>query len=128
MTRTKEQGICEHCRKALGYYLIHNGFDESSYAYCDKCGMTALLNTYYEDQPGIPRHRCITSEGENRLAACSCGGSFRSGASPRCPHGYRPMSAVLATEFIEAHAARRGHKEWLALATDLDRLMLHYHR
>jgi hypothetical protein len=44
MARKHETGHCEHCKKAFGYYLIHNGFNESSYAYCDSCGTTLLLD------------------------------------------------------------------------------------
>jgi hypothetical protein len=44
MARTHDIGDCEHCKKKFGYYLIHNGFNDSAYAYCDTCGSTALLD------------------------------------------------------------------------------------
>ena len=121
MTRTKDEGICEHCRKTFGYYLIHNGFNESSYAYCDQCGMPVLLHT--EKIPkgvNVEPHQVITQDVERHLLPCSCGGSFRSGAGPRCPHCHDRLSPVSATEYIEAHAEGtkagwRWQKTWAGL-------------
>jgi len=44
--RHKDLGTCDKCGKKFEYYLIHNGFNESAYAYCDKCGRTAILDYY----------------------------------------------------------------------------------
>src|SRR5213080_4839621 len=43
MARRDGQGTCEHCSSAFDYHLVHNGFNGSSYAYCESCGRTALL-------------------------------------------------------------------------------------
>jgi hypothetical protein len=107
MNRGKEKGRCENCRREFGYYLIHNGFNESCYAYCEDCGATAILDSLYKDraQEGLPRHRAITVRGERFLLPCQCGGAFRAGASPRCPHCHKALSAELATNYIEANAS-----------------------
>ena len=121
MPRRKDQGTCEHCRKTFGYYLIHNGFNESSYAYCDKCGSTALLDTWKIPKGiHVERHQAVTPDVESHLSPCSCGGLFRAGASPRCPHCHESLSPVSATEYIEAHAEGtkggwRWQQSWTAL-------------
>jgi len=104
--RKDGRGVCDRCSQAFDYHLIHNGFNESCYAYCGACGMTALVDTLYEDRAaeGLPRHRQITRGGEELLASCSCGGAFRAGAGPRCPHCHQELSAPAATEWIESNS------------------------
>lgn len=34
-------GSCENCNQRFSYALIHNGFNDSAYAYCDTCGCVA---------------------------------------------------------------------------------------
>lgn len=36
-------GQCETCGENFTYQLIHNGLNESAFAYCNRCGCTALL-------------------------------------------------------------------------------------
>lgn len=43
ITRTDGNGTCEECGRDFPYYLVHNGFNDSAYAYCEDCGQTALL-------------------------------------------------------------------------------------
>lgn len=104
MTRQDHEGVCDHCGKTFAYHLVHNGFNESCYAYCSSCGMTAVIDTGYEDRKGLPRHRAITEGAEDLLSPCSCGGTFRPGASPRCPHCQQTLSAEKAAEWIEEDA------------------------
>lgn len=86
---------CPSCGKTIEYRIIHNGFNESAHAYCDKCGMTCVLN---DASPKIPRecryferqsadiYRIIDKNVEKFLQTCKCGGNFRHDALPRCPH------------------------------------------
>ena len=113
MTRESYQGTCDQCGRTFRYYLIHNGFNESCYAYCAKCGMTAVLDTHYKDRTseGFPRHRAITAGAQKALAPCACGGSFTPGAAPRCPHCSQVLSAKAATSWIERNAP--GAQSWL---------------
>jgi hypothetical protein len=99
-------GTCQHCKAPFSYRLLHNGMNESSYAYCADCGMTGLLETRDQDRTadGIPPHQAITAGGERFLAACACGGRFVPGASPRCPRCRETLSAVEAASWIEAQS------------------------
>ena len=121
MARKHDIGDCEHCNKEFGYYLIHNGFNESSYAYCDACGLTALLDGWKVPKSvHMVPHQMITPELEPHLAPCQCGGSFKAGASPRCPRCRQVISAVRATEYIEreAEGAKKGwrwQRAWTGL-------------
>lgn len=121
MAREHYIGDCEHCKKQFAYYLIHNGFNESAYAYCNTCGVTALLDGWKVPK-GIHMvpHQSITPEIEPHLASCQCGGNFRAGASPRCPHCQQPLSALHAADYIEREAAGtkkgwRWQREWTSL-------------
>lgn len=102
MNRVSHKGSCDHCRDDFLFEIIHNGINESSYAYCSDCGTTALLDTQTQDRPGISRHRMIAPEGEVLLSACRCGGRFAARAEPRCPRCRGTLDAVKATEYIEA--------------------------
>jgi hypothetical protein len=106
MAREQKVGVCQHCKLRFGYYLIHNGFNESAYAYCEACGTTALLDRW-KVPTGIEvaLYHAITPGIESHLAKCPCGGAFRAGASPRCPHCREPLSATQASEYIERQPA-----------------------
>jgi hypothetical protein len=107
MSRNKDIGYCEACHKQFAYDLIHNGFNDSAYAYCDKCGETCLLSAWYDKIPKAAKlrfHQVIDDSVEPFLRRCGCGGKFKKGASPRCPHCYAELSAVAATEYIEKNA------------------------
>ena len=61
-----KKGDCEHCGRLYRYSLWHSGFGDNSYAYCDDCGMLALLNysNPYRSRIPFPVHpvrgdRCI---------------------------------------------------------------------
>ena len=53
--------------------------------------------------PGCPPQQEICVELEEYLEPCACGGVFRKGSSPRCPHCKEPLSAQVATDYIEAN-------------------------
>jgi hypothetical protein len=121
MARKHDIGDCEHCNKKFGYYLIHNGFNDSAYAYCDACGMTALLDGWKVPK-NVPMalHQIIAAAIEPHLAPCQCGGSFRADAWPRCPHCQQPLSADRAAGYIElqAEGAKKGwrwQRAWTGL-------------
>jgi len=107
--RKPETGKCEHCNQSFGYYLIHSGFNSSSYAYCDRCGMTAILSIYDKRMPKVETASAdfgeISAEIEPHLQSCQCGGMFRKGASPRCPKCSVALSPEVASTYIEANAA-----------------------
>ncbi|SRR6266480_3044263 len=101
-------GTCEHCGQTFGSWLVHCGFSDCSYAHCDKCGMTAILS-YWDKRmpklpPGCPSQQEICVELEKYMLPCECGGVFKKGASPRCPHCGQILSAHIATSYVEANA------------------------
>lgn len=110
--RETEAGQCEHCGKTFGYYLIHCGFGDCSYAYCDKCGCTAVLSYWSWDQiriaPQLPAgcvpQKEICEDWEPFLQLCKCGGHFKKGAWPRCPHCSEQISPDVAATYIERNA------------------------
>ena len=117
-------GRCEHCQKTFSYALVHSGFNDSSYAYCDTCGMTAVLShwhTEFSQPPNMPPdHSQVDSLRISRLKPCECGGIFKTGASPRCPNCRKKLSAELASTYIEGNApgAEKGwrwQKNWQGL-------------
>ncbi len=101
-------GICDKCKTSFNYYLIHNGFNETSYSYCDHCGKTCLLDEYSEEIPRKcqwffetdKRYEKISDKLEGYLKKCSCGGSFKRNASPRCPHCRQELDPVEVNKFI----------------------------
>src|SRR5438876_427857 len=99
-------GSCEHCGGTFRYQLIHNGFNDSTYSYCDHCSFTVLLNGWNQtaQRVGLQIHRRITPDVENLLKPCPCGNAFRASADPKCPHCARTLSAVKATTYIERDA------------------------
>jgi hypothetical protein len=100
-------GTCEHCQQQFQYWLGHSGFGECVFAYCDACGKTAILSLWDKRMPSLPKcpgQQEICSAMEAFIEPCDCGGRFKRGSAPRCPHCNRPLSAELATSYIEFNA------------------------
>ena len=100
-------GTCESCGRSFHYRLIHNGFNDSAFAYCDRCGYEATLNGWHKGIPSQARlkiHGPVNPEAEPFLEPCSCGGTFRARASPRCPHCKNTLAAGSARSYLEANA------------------------
>ncbi len=111
VSRTDGLGTCEECGSTFPYYMIHNGFNDSVYAYCCECGRTALLDGWrMPSQLVADLHGPIAPEREYLLEACECGGRFRGSAAPRCPNCRHELSALDAGKWIEANApgAKQG--------------------
>jgi hypothetical protein len=107
MARELSVGKCEHCHGQFGYYLIHSGFNDSIYAYCDSCGKTAVLSLWDKRMPNLPNcppYEEICSAMEPYLHPCDCGGRFIRGAAPRCPLCDESLSAASAASYIESNA------------------------
>ena len=107
MVTQDHNAACGSCNSTFQYYLIHSGFNESAYAYCELCGRTLIIALPFQT-PGyrsdLQPLGLISSHTEPYLERCMCGGRFRAGASPRCPHCTSELSAEAATHFIEANA------------------------
>jgi len=98
------KGKCETCGEKFKSELIHNGFNDSAYAYCSKCGITGLIDGWRKDIPesaNFKAHGQITEETQMLLAPCECGGTFLRGSSPRCPKCRNELSPDAAATWIE---------------------------
>jgi hypothetical protein len=108
-------GDCEECHKRFEYELVHNGVHNSSYAYCDRCGQTAILDVadprFPLDMLKQSAYRAIAAGMEKFLKHCDCGGSFTGAANPRCPHCKEELSPVKAAAYIERNAPKTAH-DW----------------
>jgi uncharacterized protein YbaR (Trm112 family) len=122
MERHKGELICETCRRSFRYRLIHSGFNDSVYAYCNECTMIVLLSTY-GPVPALLRlrpHEAISIEVESQLRPCPCGGRFTRGAAPRCPYCKQALSADAVAASIEADSPGtakgwRWQRNWTGL-------------
>jgi hypothetical protein len=109
---TLKRGDCENCGRFYRYSLWNSGFGNNTYAYCDLCGMLAVL--YYSNPlvAGLPPASVECEEMDQSwepfLLSCPCGGRFRRGASPRCPFCRERLSPTYAAEHIKTQALGAG--------------------
>jgi hypothetical protein len=105
MSREQSLGQCDKCSRSFSYVLIHNGFNDSSYVYCDSCCYVALLN-YWKTPQDVPKldYGIISPDVERHLLPCPTRGHFRASAQPLCPHCNQPLDPVRAADYIEANA------------------------
>ncbi len=115
-------GNCESSAHTFKIEIFHCGFGDTCYAYCDRCGRTAILSLWSKQWPaGVKGTQAeIPAEMEQHLAACECGGRFAKGNSPRCPSCNEPLSANKAAEYLEAQAPGaklgwRWQRNWTGL-------------
>ena len=110
--RRYQKGVCEHCQFAYTFYLIHNGFNESAYAYSESDPYVAILSrwTVPEGIP-VPNHGKITVTHEKFLKESPAGGHFTSEAVPRCPNCGKSIDAEAARQYIEG-VPDRGPRGW----------------
>jgi len=107
MAQEQSIGTCERCRKEFEYWLLHCGFADCVYAYCDSCSNVAVLSLWDKRMPKLrdcPGQQEMCSAMEAYVRPCECGGRFKRGSVPRCPHCNESLSAELATSYIEANA------------------------
>ena len=107
MSRKQDSGVCDKCSASFDYFLLHNGFNNSAYAYCSESGCVAILNGYCDQIPAgveLTVHRSINAEIEIHLECCKCGGTFRSSSAPCCPSCKKRLSADAARAYIEQNA------------------------
>lgn len=107
MRREDGKGRCEHCGAFFPYEIVHNGFNDSTYAYCDTCGTTAILGLWAAEKRLTRMPDLVTPlprEIERLLAPCACGGSFRGNAPARCPSCNGSLSPELGAVWLEAQA------------------------
>ena len=106
------KGDCEHCCRIYHYTLLHAGFGDYSYAYCDLCGSLATFGYSNSFMMNLPtpqaQHQVVDASWEPHIADCACGGHFLSSASPRCIFCNQPLSAEHAAPHIERNSVGAG--------------------
>ncbi len=109
---TLHRGDCEHCCRVYRYTLLHAGFGDYSYAYCDSCGTLATFSYSSGFLLNLPhlqaQHQAIDPSWEPFIAECACGGHFRSNASPHCVYCNGTLSAEHAAPHIERNSVGAG--------------------
>jgi hypothetical protein len=105
MSREQSEGSCDKCSHTFRYYLVHNGFNDSAYAYCDSCCYVAILSlrTAPQNKPKLDPGT-ISPEVEPDLLPCPSGGRFRTAAQPRCPNCGDTLDPIRAADYIEPNA------------------------
>ena len=114
MSRETSEGTCDKCGALFQYYLIHNGFNDSAYAYSDSTTYTVLLDGWKvpSDVP-VKIQGTIQEKTEEYLLPAPDGGIFRASASPRCPLCGHVLDPIAATKYIEANAeGTKGGWRW----------------
>ena len=120
MWRESGRGTCESCGAEFPYMLIHNGFNDTAYAYCDSCGRVGTLGLLGHHAPGL-KHGRLEEALVARLPNCTCGGHFSSRATPRCPACHASLDPVLAAGYIERDApGARGAWRWSRTWTGIE--------
>jgi len=83
---------CHHKIKADYPDIIHSGFDDSGFLYCDKSGDLLTWSSFdprYVQLVGQIHPWALSKEQksivESSLIRCDCGGTFAFAATPRCP-------------------------------------------
>lgn len=111
-------GKCDRCSGQFNYSLMHCGFGDCLYAYCDRCGATAFFDNYkfpnelkiflrYSNSNYvIPKHL------EPFIEKCNCGGNFKHDASPRCSNCHRILSPIEANKYIKSDQPDKTGWHW----------------
>ena len=80
---------CPRCRHSVGYYWFSGMGDMAPHFYCDRCSNIFHSKKHnqllWNNKPNQPTKKLLL-EIEATLPSCPCGGRFRSGQNPKCPH------------------------------------------
>lgn len=84
---------CPECNQILRYQLVHTGFNNTGYAYCDRDGallVWEIFDPQYTAVAGDKHPWTLNHLEEVRVESafhpCPCGGHFGMRNPPRCPH------------------------------------------
>lgn len=114
MPREQHAGECDACGQMFRWYTIHNGFNNSFYAYCSGCGTTAILDFYgtpLTQHPAVAKLIAgeIPKQVEDLLKPCTCGSRFLPGARPRCPNcAHELLPRAGANDYASAGSQRKA--------------------
>jgi hypothetical protein len=95
--------FCPACGAHFPADLVDTGFTASSFAYCAKCGTTAICrHSSWPPQVAPPGSGPLSPEQTSHLRPCTCGGYFHTHGMPRCPSCRTALDPIEATGWIEA--------------------------
>lgn len=105
--------VCSACSGHFPARLIHSGSNHSSYAYCAKCGTTALC-THASWPASVPKSDWgpLLPEQISHLRRCTCGGAFHTHGMPRCPGCEAALNPIEAKTWIESGASEEKDWRW----------------
>jgi hypothetical protein len=96
---------CPNCHQKINSEypdIIHSGFNDSGFLYCDKTGDLLTWSSFdkkYIELIGQTQPWQLSTKQkaiiESSLKACDCGGRFLFSATPRCPNCNSPIPGIL---------------------------------
>ena len=89
----RSASVCVHCGRALEFDRFHAGFSDQGYMYCDRDSTVVTWSSFDSTYSALTENThpwMLTAEAkrvvERSIVDCPCGGQFRFGNLPRCPH------------------------------------------
>lgn len=109
----RRQITCPTCKHSYYGRVLHAGFDDSEFLYCDRCFRIALLSIYSRSADILLRlavpalwswreSAASRIEIEASLRGCECGGRFTFDAVPKC---FNCQSVLPLETILEAFGA-----------------------
>jgi hypothetical protein len=77
---------CPQCRHSVRYYHFSGMGDMAPHFYCDRCSNLYYSESHHKRIWGKKPTQSLLLEIETTLPICPCGGKFRPGQNPKCPH------------------------------------------
>ncbi len=99
-----DRGECTDCGESFAYRIYHNGFGDSSYAYCEECGALGSVSHWAVGDDLVLERGPLGEDMIHLLPSCRCGGRFTADALPRCPSCVSPLDPDKAARWIEENA------------------------
>ena len=77
---------CPNCQKRVGYYWFSGMGDLIPHFYCDRCSNLYHSKAHREVLKSSKATQELLDKLGASLPGCPCGGHFRPGQFPKCPH------------------------------------------
>lgn len=82
---------CPHCGTTIRFYALSGMGDVAPHFYCNRCSNVFFRETDRELIRGVEPTPELLARIAATLPHCPCGGTFRPGENPKCPHCTRPV-------------------------------------
>jgi hypothetical protein len=103
---------CPHCDGIIEYYNYSGMGDLAPHFYCDLCSNIFFRESDRTKIYGKDLTEELLSEITEDLPRCICGGQFKAGANPKCPHckkdldhKHNPVQRLADTYVIQVKGA-----------------------